>query len=87
VIAQGKKATQGKVPLLNDVLQFGLSLFALGGIVTGFAMFTYMTPMLFLAAGLRVFPPSLKHLRRVGWTLMIANLLSASWMVIAERSL
>lgn len=87
VIAQGKKATQGTVPLLNDVLQFGLSLFALGGIVTGFAMFNYMTPMLFLAAGLRFFPPSLKHLRRVGWTLMIANLLSASWMVIAERSL
>lgn len=82
-VIAGQRQAQGKrVPLLNDIIQLGLSFAAMFGVVFGYSEAVYVLPMIVAALWLRLRPPTLQHLRRVGWTLVAFNVLSAAWMII-----
>lgn len=86
VIAKHKKNTQGRVPLTNDLLQLAFTLAALIGIFSGYTPFLCVLPMIAVASYLRIFPPSPKHLRQLGWSLVASHLASALAMIALQAS-
>lgn len=84
VIARHKKANQGRVPLINDLLQIALTFTAVVGLFGGLTAFLSISPMIVVAGYLRLFSPSPKHLRQLGWALVASHVASALWMIAAQ---
>ncbi len=84
VIASHKAASQGRAPRQNDLLQASFSAAVVSGIFLGFSGFICVVPMIAGAIFLRLYRPSVKRLRAVGWCLVATSLLSAAAMIVRQ---
>ncbi|PAY18160.1 hypothetical protein CKO51_17785 [Rhodopirellula sp. SM50] len=59
-----------------------LSLLAIGLVVSTDSLAIVTSPMLAMSVYLMTWPPPAKHLKRVGWTLVVGTVASAVWMTV-----
>ncbi|MFO0925375.1 MAG: YwiC-like family protein [Pirellulales bacterium] len=77
VIASQRKSLQCTIPRVNDLIQCILTTLGIGLAILSPFPFVACLPMVVAASYLRLFPPSVRSIRRVGWSLVAANLTCA----------
>lgn len=77
VIASQRKSMQCHIPRVHDVIQCVLTALGIGLTILSPLPFVACLPMVMAASYLRLFPPSVRSIRRVGWSLVAANLTCA----------
>lgn len=77
VIAAQKRNSRS----VHGIVIAALSLLGAALSISGFPLVIVSSPMLLMSWFLLVWPPTAKHLRRVGWTLVAGTITSAVWMI------
>mgnify|MGYP002631521119 CR=1 FL=1 len=82
VVAYQKTSTHHRVPHINDLILVSVVLAGAGGFFSGVSECLLITPLLASAICLRLQPPLIRHMRRIGWSLLAVNLVSGLWMIV-----
>ena len=82
VVAFQKASTHHRVPHINDLILVSVVLAGAAGFYSGVSECLLITPLLASAICLRLQPPLIRHMRRIGWSLLAANLISGVWMIV-----
>lgn len=85
VVALQKASTHHHVPVINDILLLLASIATVGGASIGVHEFLLVTPLIASAVYLRLQPPAIRHMRRIGFALLAANIVTAILIICVAR--
>ena len=77
VVAIQKESTHHHVPVINDVLLIGAAVACVSGCFSLAWECLLVTPLIIAAAALRLQPPQIRHMRRIGYSLLGANVVTS----------